>query len=257
MDITVDSKKIMDKSPIIIFVADPFQDKIIYHNDEFDNLLGQNHNKVSSIFNASAEFEDYKNSFNKDSKKITFGHMINGRWIIVNISPVEIENNILMAIYGTDVTGLFYEGYFNPGKTKDSLTGIYDRQSGINYFDSFLDGLKNGARPPFTISYIELSADDGLSDSCLKDLTSIINTAIRGTDIFSFVEDHSFLVIFPECTFEIVENIMTTIENKIEILNSTSDVIQKISINYAILEIHRDNTATRHTLLSRAKFMLI
>lgn len=254
--------QILDTCPVIICVADPSEDKLVYCNNEALSLLGESWKKesIASFFSSSKEISGYIKSFSAESQKFTCGHAINGRWIVFSFQPFAECEELLLTITGTEITGLIYEGYFDLSKTKDSFTGIYDKKSGLQYLDSFLESAKDSQSPLFSFAYLKLDCDHYSDRTCYEShimkFVQTTSSSIRETDIFAVIGEDSFIIIFPKCPMDIVGNIITTIENKLELLNGLENSLYNFDLKYAILEINEKNKDDSASVLAKAKALL-
>ena len=254
--------KILETCPVMICVADPLADRLIYCNNEALSLIGERWEResISSFFSSSKEISGYIKNFSKESQKLTWGHAINGRWIVFSFLPFLEYEKPLLIITGTEITGLIYEGYFDLSKMKDPFTGIYDKKSGLQYLESFLESAKDSQSPLFSLAYLKLDCDKYPDKESLeKHIMKFVQTtsgSIRETDIFATMGNDSFIIIFPKCPVGIVENIITTIANKLDILNGLEDSLYRFNLKHSILEINEKNKDDSASVLAKAKALL-
>jgi GGDEF domain-containing protein len=150
-------------------------------------------------------------------------------------------------------------GFIEPGKAKDLDLGIYTRDSGVAFLDTFLRGVADSKRAPFTLSYLVLNRDKVNQedrDDCVKDFVDVVINGIRGTDIFAQMASGEFFILFPNCSSDVVSNILTTIESKLELISQMESSAYEFDVKYAILEINESNLDSVETILERVKALV-
>lgn len=115
----------------------------------------------------------------------------------------DASNEVLKAgadAYYREWDSTVYERLVDGARTRDSLTGLYDR----NYFEISLDRqvyLYQNQRRPFSILLISIdSFGSNDSQKVLIDLANFLSSNVNATDIVARYGDKEFAVIFPNTT---------------------------------------------------------
>jgi diguanylate cyclase (GGDEF)-like protein len=120
---------------------------------------------------------------------------------------------------------------------------------------------KNGTAAPFSVCHIDIdgmaAVNEALGSSAgdrhIETVTQVIKSAIRQTDIFSRMEADEFLLIFPKCSYSIVDTIMGTIVSRLDVLNAEENNVWDYAISYGILEVGTLELAEVETIMSTLK----
>lgn len=255
------AKDMLEFFPVFVCIVDTATDKVQYLNLSARKLFGENSvgKTTSQIFEDSefiAEPVDKTDSFR--GKRVDYSASIQGEWF--RISTVEMsggDGKKAKLYVGIDITEIKKsEAQLLASVSTDSMTGIYNRQAGMDYLKRYVEDVESG-NEIFTISYLDLNdlkfVNDTFGhsegDEYILKVVEIINSSIRQTDIFARMGGDEFLIIFPKCSYHVVENIMETVESKLDVYNNTADKECPYSISYGILEINQEaDTNIEHVL---------
>lgn len=123
----------------------------------------------------------------------------------------------------------------------DEMTNIYNRRIGLemlrNHFnlskrqkDSLaiclvdIDGLK----------YINDNFGHTMGDKLIKDISRILKSSIRESDIVSRMGGDEFLIIFPRCSADDAREVMRRLTEKIKRYNEVSQNCYKASVSFGV-----------------------
>ena len=134
---------------------------------------------------------------------------------------------------------------------RDPMTGIFNQKAGLYYLQKFAGQLSDD-NYKFTVCYMDIENLKALNDQfgteagdeCIQTVAQIINSSIRQTDVFARMGGDEFMLIFPKCPYRVVENIMETVERKLEVVNAALEANEdkasqlRYGISYGILEVH-------------------
>jgi len=110
--------------------------------------------------------------------------------------------------------------------------------------------LQNGGEP-FTVCFIDLNGLKEINDNYghlngdffIITVVDVIKRAVRQTDIFARMGGDEFLILFPQCHYPVVENIMNNVTKNLDSFNATDTREEKYSISYGILEVRPETVA--------------
>ena len=255
----LDYKNILESLAGIAFCAEKKNGKIMWLNGNASEQTGiKVGDNIFRIFTDTVDFKDFEQKYIHREREKYLIYKITERWYAVDFTT-DPTNSFITAI-GIDVTDMVSAGFVELHKSRDEILGIYDRKSAVEFLDSFVGRVDEESMNLLTLAYIRLTdAPATVKESVahyVKRFTGVVVNGIRGTDIFAFVEKMDFVILFPRCSFEVVENIITTIENKLNLLSAADRLDYEFEFDYSIMEINKDNTADSETLLTRAKNML-
>lgn len=129
--------------------------------------------------------------------------------------------------------------------TMDALTGVYNRSTGLTLLEKQLESSRKN-KSPLSICYIDINdlkyTNDHFGhhegDQLLVSNCQYIKDAIRADhDIISRLGGDEFLIVFPQCTSEDVEKIISRIQAKMKNDNQQQRRPYSISFSYGIYEV--------------------
>lgn len=143
--------------------------------------------------------------------------------------------------------------------TVDSLTGIFNRKTGIELFEDKLADSKNDGTS-LVVCFIDI---DGLKyandkyghsegDFLIKTICDILKTSINKMDTLFRYGDNEFVVIFPDNTEIVVEEIWTQVHAKFEKLNTSGLKPYPISASHGLFEFNNGVNYTAEEILNIA-----
>jgi diguanylate cyclase (GGDEF)-like protein len=145
---------------------------------------------------------------------------------------------------GVDVTDiqLSSESFMITAST-DSMTGIYNRAACLDSLKNYMKQARAGMT--FSVSYFDINdlkyVNDthghALGDDYIQAVVTVVRESIRGTDIFARMGGDEFLVIFPQCHYAVVIDIMETIMRKLDVLNQSRRKAYQASVSYGVMEV--------------------
>ncbi len=239
-------KSVLDNFPAFILVVN-CDGEIIYNNNDAKNMLGENITGYSISYFFSEE-EISKNF--KPKNRIDYEIQYESKYYkLSDVDIVWVDGELSRLIIGMDITDIkTSEARFKKCATMDAMTGIYNRQVGIDYLIDYIEQLKCGG-DIFTVCYIDINDLKLVNDSFghsegdiyILSIVNIIKATIRQTDIFARMGGDEFLILFYRCPYKIVENIMQTIMCKINLINESSKGKGVFySISYGVMEINTE-----------------
>ncbi len=240
---SMDIKNILENIPMFACILSLNKKEIIFANASCRRIFGNNYYKrpASDFFIEIGELDELDNNTLSNKE---FNSVIGSKWFSLSASYITFEDRKSVLILGKDISiQKKNEDTIIFKATIDDLTKTYNKQAGIDFLNDYLLG-HNINKNIFTAVYIEFKGikdimdTHGLSegDNYILNMVSIIRSAIRQTDIFSRLYHAEFLILFPNCVKEVVQNIMKSIENKLSFIN-TQELNYDYEIKYNILEI--------------------
>ena len=184
-----------------------------------------------------------------------------GRWYRMETHLCEwLDEQKSILILGTDhSTVVSNEEDWVVAAYTDHLTGLYNRQIGLEMLAKFVNELKHGS-PPFTMSFVDIDdlkyVNDNFGhsagDKYILTVVDLIKKSIRQSDIFARMGGDEFLLIFPKCTAEVIESILSEVSKTLKIINEDNEPRTYYSISYGILEVNPEDDIDMEVLLATA-----
>jgi len=117
---------------------------------------------------------------------------------------------------------------------------VYSLENGVDLINNLLSNKRT-----FSVAYVHVEDSEMIKDKFgedeqkkyLAEMAQIVSNAIRHTDVFVRLQDHEFIVIFPNCTKDVVSNILTTLVNKLNALNVSDIMSYKYSLQAGMTEV--------------------
>lgn len=263
-----DKLMVLESLPILVCLLNFSDKKIIYCNKDKvsleDKLTGKFFNEVfevkediNKIFKQVLDEKESMRLFVNYKRKIEY---------LLYISKYETSINntdTIIMVTGIDISNLKKENYIDISKCKDKTLNIYSKIAGLNFLEGCILEVNNYDNY-FSLAYISAyetnntcNNSDSEMQEHIKELADIIKNSIRGTDMFATMDNMEFLMVFPKCKYEIMLNVLATIENKLEFINNANEPKFKFKINYAVKEVNKQNVSSAKDIIQSLKNMLI
>lgn len=141
----------------------------------------------------------------------------------------------------------------------DEMTNTYSRKTGIKILKSYFS-LSKRHKNNLSVCLIDLNGLKSVNDSfghamgdkLIKDISEMLRSSLRESDIISRMGGDEFLTILPECDIEGARQVMRRLLEKIRIYNKNSFKNYNTSINFGISESSYHDKKTIEYLLSEA-----
>lgn len=231
--------------PIATAVCNLASLEIVTYNDLFSNLTRLNKTgscKITDFLDVKKEFYWVKNGIVKLTTALN-----EHKTLIMDSNSIEIEGVSYLVCTFTDVFLISSEGLklsidMLDSDKIDPMTGIYNKEYGHIMLNEVI---KQSGDTVSTICYLDIndlnkvneSFGQAIGDEYVMSVVSVLKTATRQSDIFARLGGDEFLLIFPKCRYEIVETIMDTVMNKLEVINKTSENKYETSVSFGIVEL--------------------
>jgi diguanylate cyclase (GGDEF)-like protein len=183
------------------------------------------------------------------------------RWFLVSVTPFKIKNETIGAIVS----------HFNitPRKlaelelkrlaTTDALTGIMNRQTGLDYIQQKIQ-LCSRYGNIFSVCFIDIDNLKNVNDiyghregdRLISTVVGIIQKALRVTDSMSRLGGDEFLIIFPNTPVNSIDTIIERIKEGIDRQNTKGTLPCKIEISYGAAECDPKDELTADEIVSLA-----
>jgi len=263
-------KAYTENSPVGIFIIKDFQ--FIYVNPEAIRITGYAQEELEGLKLLDIVHPDDTHDVIRSVRKILhqqdqgneYIYRIVSRqgkihWIEARVSLLE-KNNPRFLLSVIDITARKNaEEKLKEYATLDELTGVYNRRVGISILEQQMHHTKR-ERNAFTICFVDVNGlkqvndtwghDEG--DALLRNVVEVIQAKLRRGDILCRLGGDEFLMLFKNCNVENASRIWDRIEQKIEIMNSTSGKPYDISVSYGLLEYNHTMEITVNELINMA-----
>ena len=233
---------ILDHFPAFVLAVDKNKD-VLYCNAEAARVMGKDVQK-----NALDQLLAGYDVDQADGKCTEFEIEMDNAWYKISAVKADwFDGRQAHLIMGVDITQIKHsEAAFMKSAKTDAMTGIHNRQSGLDFLEQAIRDVKNGGYQ-FTACYFDINdlkyTNDKFGhaegDAYIQAVVAVVKNSIRQTDIFARMGGDEFLIIFPKCQYEVVDNIMSTVMTRFDVINDTSENKHiRYSISYGILEIN-------------------
>ncbi|MDR1531239.1 MAG: GGDEF domain-containing protein [Clostridiales bacterium] len=231
----------------IAVVADA-SGNIIYSNRYSDDIFGMGLTGKNFDLHVAKYFEqDNPLTIEEESEPDNYVITAGDKWHKCLETPFESAGlGRLRLFIGIDITDLKVStDSFMITASKDSMTGIYNRMTGIDCLNNYIRQVSSG-KLTFSVAYFDINdlkyVNDNYGhiagDNYILDVVSIVKDSIRNTDIFARMGGDEFLIIFPKCQYAVVLDIMETIMHKFDLLNQVRRKAYNSSISYGAMELN-------------------
>ncbi len=222
---------------------DMHTEKFIYANPALQEKLGYSEEELKNMFFWDILAEEHKETAKDAIKKgladIDYKHYVTFKafkktgeelWMYIYAGSAIYKGKRVRIATFTDITELIglrkeleqeKELYKNISE-KDDLTGIFNRRK---FESSLKDLIKLASRYKRPLSLVMFDIDrfkevndnfgHQAGDSVLRELTGLVGTALRDTDIFARYGGEEFMVIMPETDINDAENIAERIRKTV------------------------------------------
>ncbi len=143
--------------------------------------------------------------------------------------------------------------------TMDDMTNTYNRRMGLELLKNHYTLSRRGGRS-LSVCFVDI---DGLKtvndnyghmsgDRLIEDISEILKSSVRESDIVARMGGDEFLVVLPECEIEGAVKVMKRVEGRIALYNETSSRGYRASVSYGIAESSDKNEESVEKLLIEA-----
>lgn len=250
----------MDVLPVFVCVVDAETKAPTYYNKLAAECLGAMSDEKKQDFIQDVlkheSFMKYCESCSKSER---------GRWLLIKNKTVRWQDDKeYILIVGSDHSAsIFNEENLTIAAYTDPLTGIYNRQIGLEMLAKFINELKIDS-PVFTMCFMDL--DDlkyvndkhghSAGDKYIKTVVDLIKQSIRQSDVFARIGGDEFLVLFPKCKSEVVISIIQEAAKSLAAINDSNTPKTYYSISYGILEVNDKDDSDMEALLAEASALM-
>ncbi len=250
-------KGVLDNIPAFVFVVNN-NDELLYHNNLYCKYAG--HEDKRFIEQVLYSDINSKEIGQNESKSFLLKYM--GKNFKITITQgFWVNNNNCRIATGFDISDIMNYDKIVLHQSLDEQTGVYSKQAACEFLEEEISKLKT-FDTIFTVCYLKINGIEEIfnkltqkeCEDYIKTLISVISNSIRQTDVFARISGDEFLLIFPKCRYEVVDNIMGTVVTRFEVINETSDKPYiKYLIDFGILEVVNGTDITVEAVLSSAK----
>ena len=254
------SSKIIDMifNEIPIFViAFNNEGNILFYNKTAEEVCGRHIHelKFDDIF-----FQDHRMPFDTE-KKLRYECWISGRcYAIIDFYAEYSDGTLARYFCGNDITDVKnYILSYNNQSMVDPMTGIFNRQVGINFLNEMINKVRLDG-DCFSVSYIDLDKLKNVNDNFghnkgdeyIFAVCEAVKSSIRKTDVFSRIGGDEFLIIFPQCSADTARTIMDKVVSKLDKLNESLPKGIMYRISYGVLEVNSLSQLSAECVLNTA-----
>lgn len=235
----------VDSLPIATAVCDLASLEIVAYNalfGELTRLNKENEYKITDFLDVEKSSYLVKNGVVKLTTALNERKALLMDSNTIDLNGVSYLICTFVDVFSVSVEGLKLGIDMLDSDKIDPMTGIYNREYGYILLNEVIHQSGDNVS---TICYLDINElkkvnekfGRAVGDEYIMNVVSVLKTATRQSDMFARLGDDEFLLIFPKCRFEIVETIMDTVMNKLEVINKTSDKGYETSISFGIVEL--------------------
>lgn len=126
---------------------------------------------------------------------------------------------------------------------RDDLTGLYNRRFGIRILTNEIEKAKENETSLFVcfvdlnkLKYVNDYFGHDYGDEMIKIFSDTVAGELRERDIFFRIGGDEFVIIFSNCTIEIIERVWDRIKEALEIENKNGNRLYNISASHGIVQ---------------------
>ncbi|MCL2617524.1 MAG: GGDEF domain-containing protein [Defluviitaleaceae bacterium] len=244
--------KIIDEMPVFVIAFDS-DGKVLLHNKTASAICAK---KIDEARYEDIFLQEYRAE--EDVDKLEYECWIGGRCYSVTDFIIEyVCGSPARFITGHDITDVKnYILSYNNQSMVDPMTGIFNRQVGIDFLNEMMNQVRLG-EDPFSISFIDLDNLKTINDNhghskgdeYIFAVCEAVKSTIRKTDVFSRLGGDEFLLIFPQCTTKVATMIMNKIIAKLDKANEALPHGIKYRISYGVQDVDPFTVITTESLM--------
>ena len=244
---------ITENLPAFFCVAETESGRILMLNRAAADLFGD----IGTIAEAGEGNTLMVSAGDKIDGRFEYNSAIKGRWYWISHFPVTWTQGEKAEVFiGVDYGKLKnFSGLPEEEAFAEALKGPI---SALDRLEKQIIGYKNGIYDGFTVCYLDVDGTKLVNDSMgefesgsyINKVKSVVKESIRKSDVFIHIGGDDFLLIFPKCTYAIVENIMATVIKKLDVMNIDNDLDNNYSISFGIMEINSIPLADADVIMS-------
>lgn len=231
-----EEEQLLKDLPVMSFFVSIESKKIISNNSFIDNFVGYKVNNIlfSDIFKSNENDYLFKEITENNTPQKRLYHLENGKFILLYAKKY---NKSLIIFLGIDL--------LDAKKERDNIIAQKDIELEISKKESvllFLDECILNAKQKyfnFSIAYIVIDNEQAILEEDIKEyikfIVSIIKKSIRNTDMIGMLTKTEYIIIFPNCPIQIMNEVLNTIEKKFKFLNLTSNIHNPFKMEYETL----------------------
>lgn len=143
--------------------------------------------------------------------------------------------------------------------TMDDMTNTYNRRVGLELLRNHYALSRRGKRS-LSVCFVDIDGLKAVNDNfghvsgdrLIEDISEILKSSVRESDIVARMGGDEFLVVLPECGIEGAAKVMKRVEKRISRYNESSSRGYRASVSYGIAESSGSHRETVEKLLREA-----
>jgi len=143
--------------------------------------------------------------------------------------------------------------------TMDDMTNTYNRRMGLKILRNHFS-LSKRHRNSLAVCFVDIDGLKPINDSfghakgdkLIRDISEMLRSSIRESDIVSRMGGDEFLIILPECGVESAKKVIRRLTEKIRTYNEVSQKSYRASVSFGISEFSGCDDRTVEDLLAEA-----
>ncbi|NDI78884.1 GGDEF domain-containing protein [Psychrilyobacter sp. BL5] len=143
--------------------------------------------------------------------------------------------------------------------TMDDMTNTYNRRMGLKMLKNYFI-LSKRHKNNLSVCYVDIDELKCVNDSfghvegdeLIRNISEMLRSSVRKSDIVSRMGGDEFLIIFPECGIEGAEKVMRRLGEKMRVYNEVSQKYYRASVSFGISGFSSCDARTLEDLLVEA-----
>ena len=249
-------KEITENLPAFFCAAEVGSGRVLMLNQAAADIFGD----IKTIDEAAEENALQATAGDRIDGRFEYNAKIGSRWYWISNFPVTWEEGQKAEVF----FGVEYGMLKNFGDLTDEEIFSDDMKGPANAFDRLEKQVieyKKGTCDTFTVCYLDIDGvkmiNDKLGetggDAYIQTVIKVVKSSIRKSDLFIHIGGDDFMLIFPKCTYAVIDNIMDAVVKKLDVINIDNEMEYEYSVSYGILEVNSDSRADVDFIMSTIK----
>jgi len=246
-------KEVAENMPAFFCAASAESGRILMLNKAAADLFGD----IETIGEAGEGNTLLVSAGEKIEGRFEYNSNIRGQWYWISHYPVTwIDGEMAEVFVGIDYRRL--KNFYSLSEEEAFAEALRGPINAVDRLEKHVNGYKNGTLDSFSVCYLDVNGVNSVNsafgelegDLYINTVIEVIKSSIRKSDIFIHIGSDDFLMIFPKCSYAVVENILTTVVKKLDVLNLENGQDSDYSVSYGILEVNDKSLADVDIIMS-------
>ncbi|MDR2648957.1 MAG: GTP cyclohydrolase IIa [Clostridiales bacterium] len=253
-------REITENLPMFFCAVQVDNGRILMLNQAAANLFGN----IETIGEAGEGNTLLISAGDKVNGHFEYNSNIGGRWYWISHYSVTWTEYVKAEIFiGVDYGKL--KNFSGPSGEMAFTETLKGPINALDRLENQVKQFKDGAADAFSVCYLDVngvkSVNDALGeaegDAYIHTVIKVVKSSIRKSDIFIHIGGDDFLLIFPKCSYAIVENIMAAAVKKLDIINIDNNLDCDYSVSYGIMDVNVNELADVDLIMQTIRLRML